>query len=137
MEDVLWGSDVGWHLSRCSGAVACAGCVPLLDGAGLTLLLRGAGGQGWLLTLQTQCGPDTATAELGLRTATGPSPGSCQLPLDGVIAQSAVNPVWVAVAEEAFCPCASGTNRLDGGLQNGTCPAISKVALVGVQIVDT
>lgn len=136
MQDVLWGSGVGWHLSRCSGAVSCAGRVPLLDGAGLTPLLRGAGGQGRLLTRQAQRGPDTAAAELGLRTATGPSPGSCQLLLDGVIAQSAVDPVWVAVAEETSCRSASGTNRLDGGLQNGTCPAISKAAPAGVQRVD-
>ena len=62
----------------------------------------------------------------------GPSHGSCHLLVDGVIAQSAVSPVWVAVIEEAFWRCASGTNRLDGGLQNGTHPAISKVAPAGV-----
>jgi len=42
--------------------------MPHLDGAGLKLLLRGAGGQGWLLTRQTQRISDTATAELDLRT---------------------------------------------------------------------
>lgn len=107
--------------------------MPLLDGSGLKLLLRGDDGQGWLLTRQTQRGPDTATAELDLRTAMGPSHGSCHLLVDRVIAQSAVNPVWVAVVEEAFWRCASGTNRLDGGLQNGTYPAIGKVAPVGVE----
>lgn len=80
--------------------------MPHLDGAGLKLLLRGAGGQGWLLTRQTQRISDTATAELDLRTAMGPSHRSCQLLVDGVIAQSAVNPVWVAVVEEAFWRCA-------------------------------
>lgn len=108
------------------GALSYVGCMPLLDRAGLKLLPQGAGGQGWLLTRQSQCCPDTATAELDLRTVMGPSHGSCQLLLDGVIAQSAVNPVWVAVVEEAFWRYASGTNRLDGGLQNGTCPAISR-----------
>ena len=107
--------------------------MPHLDGAGLKLLLRGAGGQGWLLTRQTQRISDTATAELDLRTAMGPSHASCHLLLDRVIAQSAVNPVWVAVVEEAFWWCASGTNRLDGGLQNGTYLAIGKVAPVGVE----